>query len=112
MPDDDELKQRIRERAYHLWQADGGPIGNDLEYWERARALIGMESNPAAGQLPNPVEPGEDRPRTVPGVEEAFLQENLGEFPGRLTDQGEDQPTPVAPAPKKAAARRRTKKDA
>ncbi len=111
MSDDDTLQHRIRERAYHLWQADGEPNGRDQEYWERARELIGMELNPTAGQLPNPVEPGEDRPRQRPGVEEASLQENLGEFPGRFTDQGEDQPTPLAP-PRKTAARRRSKKDA
>ncbi|MGH7156442.1 MAG: DUF2934 domain-containing protein [Acetobacteraceae bacterium] len=38
-PDESLQKQRIRERAYRLWEEDGGPSGRDLEYWERARAL-------------------------------------------------------------------------
>ncbi len=87
-------EQRIRERAYALWEQDGRPHGAELEYWERARALVGMEENPQAGQIPNPVHPGEDRPFSPPPVEEAAIQENLGEFPDRLSDQGERKQTP------------------
>ncbi|MBV9784022.1 MAG: DUF2934 domain-containing protein [Acidisphaera sp.] len=86
LEDTPERLQRIRERAYHLWQADGSPHGRDLEYWERARELIGMEENPGAGQLPATQEPV---------IEEADIQENLGEFPDRFADQGERQPTPT-----------------
>ena len=45
---------RIRERAYHLWESDGKPLGHDVEYWERARELIGMEESAGSGLLPNP----------------------------------------------------------
>ncbi|WP_419728999.1 DUF2934 domain-containing protein [Lichenicola sp.] len=87
---------RIRERAYHLWEADGRPHGRHDEYWERASELIGMEGNPEFGQLPNPATlPGADPNRTEP-VEEAFLQANLGEFPDRFADQGEAHPTPMS----------------
>lgn len=87
---------RIKERAYHLWEADGSPHGRHDEYWERASELIGMEGSAGFGQLPNPATlPGADPNRTEP-VEEAFLQENLGEFPGRFADQGEAQPTPMS----------------
>jgi len=94
-PDAADHEQRIRERAYILWEQDGRPQGADLEYWERARALVGMEENPQAGQIPNPVHAGEDRPWSAPPVEEAAIQENLGEFPDRLSDQGERKPTPA-----------------
>jgi hypothetical protein len=94
----------IRERAYHLWDAEGRPEGRDLDYWERARELVGMEANPEAGQLPNPIALGID-PSAPTDVEEASIQENLGEFPGALTDQGDEQQTPMA---KKS---RKTKKD-
>jgi hypothetical protein len=89
---DSEYEQRVRERAYHLWEADGKPHGQDLDYWERARELIGMEESAGAGLLPNP-QSNPNAPAQT-GVEEAELQQNLGEFPGALTDQGEDQPTP------------------
>ena len=90
----EERQQRIRERAYHLWEADGRPEGQELEYWDRARSLVGMEEHPHFGDKPNPASlPGADPMRTEP-VEEAFIQENLGEFPDRLSDQGERQATP------------------
>jgi hypothetical protein len=98
-----EHQDRVRKRAYHLWDADGRPHGRDLEYWERAEFLIGIEDSAGAGQLPNPL----SRPDAVPGtiVEEAEIQANLGEFPDRLTDQGERQQTPKARVrPRKAAA--------
>ena len=90
---DSAREERIRERAYHLWEADGRPPGNDLEYWERARELVGMEESGGAGLKPVP---DEDDPSVIMGqpVEEASLQENLGEFPDRLSDQGEHPQTP------------------
>ncbi len=101
---DPHREHRIRERAYLMWEADGKPHGRDVEYWERARELVGMEESAGSGLLPNPQsEP--DSPRQT-GIEEADIQENLGEFPGLLTDQGEDAPTP---APKRKT-RARTKK--
>ncbi len=91
---DPEREQRIRERAYHLWEQDGRPQGRDLEYWERADELERMEASAGSGQLPNPLgQPGADPNRGQP-VEEAEIQENLGEFPDRFADQGERQPTP------------------
>ncbi len=61
--------------------------------WERARELVGMEENPDAGLLPNPITQHE----VLPGVtiEEAAIQDNLGEFPDRFTDQGDWRETPM-----------------
>ena len=98
-------EHRIRERAYHLWEQDGRPHGRDQEYWERARELVAMEDNAGAAQLPNPSQ-HQDAPGET-GVEEAEIQANLGEFPGRFTDQGEEQPVPAAahsPRKRKPAA--------
>jgi len=36
-----DREQRIRERAYQLWEADGRPEGQAEEYWHRARAIEG-----------------------------------------------------------------------
>lgn len=41
-----DLEQRIRERAKALWEAEGRPQGRDEELWHRARALIETEDNP------------------------------------------------------------------
>jgi Protein of unknown function (DUF2934) len=101
---DPAREHRVRERAYHLWEADGKPHGHDVEYWERARELVGMEESAGSGLLPNPETLPESQRQY--GVEEASIQENLGEFPGQLTDQGDVSPTPMVkrrsrPKPKK-----------
>ena len=54
---DPEREHRVRERAYLMWEADGKPHGQDVEYWERARELIGMEESAGSGLLPNPEPP-------------------------------------------------------
>ena len=100
--------QRIRERAYRLWQQDGSPTGRDLEYWERARELIAMEESAGAGLLPNPAS-NSTKISAQAGVEEAEIQENYGEFPG-LTDQGETLPSPM-PGGSKRARRRARQRD-
>jgi hypothetical protein len=86
-------EQRIRDRAYHLWESEGRPIGQSAAYWERAQELDAIEHN-APTLLPNPNTPAPGQ--TLDGVliEEASLQENLGEFPARFTDQGDSMPTP------------------
>jgi hypothetical protein len=73
-----------------MWETEGHPHGREDEFWERASELVGMEESGKAGQIP--VE--EERP------EEAFIQENLGEFPGRQTDQGDRPATPQRQARK------------
>lgn len=93
LEDTPERTERIRQRAYHLWENDGRPLGQDLEYWERARELVGIEESPGAGEVEIPML----RDTAVQGevVDEASLQENLGEFPDRFTDQGDHQATPM-----------------
>ena len=90
---DPAREARIRERAYHLWEADGCPHGRDRDYWERAEALIGMEEHAGAALKPNPMASG----GPIPGVtvEEAQIQQDYGEFPGRMTDQGDWRATPM-----------------
>ncbi len=87
---------RIEKRAYHLWEVGGRPHGQHDEFWERASELVRMEEAAGFGQLPNPATvPGADPSRVQP-VEEAFIQDNLGEFPDRSSDQGERPQTPRA----------------
>jgi hypothetical protein len=101
---DPEREHRVRERAYHLWEVDGKPHGRDVEYWERARELVGMEESAGSGLLPNPQNAAES-PRET-GIEEAEIQENLGEFPDRLADQGDVKTTPAAKRKSRAKAKK------
>jgi hypothetical protein len=97
-----EHEQRVRERAYHLWEAEGKPHGRDVEFWQRAREQIATEESAGGGLLPNPQNHPDSPSET--GMEEMEIPENLGEFPDRFADQGEVQPVPVA---RRSPARRR-----
>jgi Protein of unknown function (DUF2934) len=88
-----DLEARIRARARHLWERDGSPHGRELDYWENARELIAIEDSAGAGQLPNPMTQGASTSGEI--VEEASIQDNYGEFPDRLTDQGDRRETPM-----------------
>ncbi len=94
LEDDAARDQRIRERAYHLWESEGNPHGRDLEYWERARELVGMADSAGAAQLPNPQTHDDGSLISAQPIEEASIQDNLGEFPDRSADQGERPQTP------------------
>ena len=96
MPMTEKARERlIRARATRLWRADGSPKGRQAEFLERARELQAIEDNPTAGQSPNPMTQHHGEiPPTEP-VEEAEIMQNLGEFPGEFTDQGEHLSTPM-----------------
>ena len=42
-----DREQRIRERAYSLWEADGCQEGRAEQYWHRAKELIEDETRSA-----------------------------------------------------------------
>jgi Protein of unknown function (DUF2934) len=49
-------EHRIRETAYHLWEQDGRPIGQDHRHWEMAKRIAEdarlLSRKPAAGAAP------------------------------------------------------------
>ena len=45
--DQGDLEERIRERAYSLWEMEGKQDGGVHAYWERARELIESEGKAA-----------------------------------------------------------------
>jgi hypothetical protein len=51
-------EQRVRERAYQLWEEAGKPEGEQLDHWSRATEAIAVEDaqcEPAAGESTEPV---------------------------------------------------------
>ena len=90
-----ERQARIKALAEELWRADGSPSGRIGEYTERADELVRMELAGPAGLTPNPMTLDEPIPGVV--VEEASIQENLGEFPAAANfgDQGRWRETPM-----------------
>ncbi|MFL9959066.1 DUF2934 domain-containing protein [Paraburkholderia nemoris] len=47
-------EEKIRARAYELWEKDGSPEGRADEYWERARAQIDEEESADDGSGTEP----------------------------------------------------------
>lgn len=105
MPVTKDLDQRIRERAYRLWEEEGRPEGREAAHWEMAATLIAIEDNPDAGRAENPVVQDRERGPTGEPVEPVEALTNQGEAPG-LTDQSRDT-SPAFPAPAKKPGRRR-----
>ena len=82
-----EREALIERRMTELREADGN-VGTPEDYRERADELVRMEMAGATGQLSIDA---------YNRVEEAAIQENLGEFPGgsSVADQGEWRETPM-----------------
>ena len=85
------LEDRIRARAHQLWEQEGRPEGRAENHWEQARILVAIEDDRTSLAPVSTVVAGEP-------VEEAMLQQNLGEFPAGRTDQGERASTPYTTA--------------
>lgn len=49
LPDQEE---RIRLRAYEIWEREGRPEGREVEHWERARSEIGAERSTRTQGVP------------------------------------------------------------
>ncbi|NKQ12958.1 DUF2934 domain-containing protein [Pseudomonas sp. SST3] len=53
-----DIEQRIRERAYEIWDAKGRPEGQDAEHWLQAREEVEhfyKEGDPLAGSVESSV---------------------------------------------------------
>jgi hypothetical protein len=86
-----EFSERVRRRAYHLWQEDGSPQGRGPDdYYDRARELVAIEDNQKLAT--KPASEGLLGPYGEP-VEPLETIENIGELPG-ITDQGDRPPYP------------------
>lgn len=75
----EEREQRIRERAYRLWEEDGRPEGQADAYWQQAEQQVGAEASAAEPvRNPEPIPTAEDPmypsvtgPEEVPPIEGA-----------------------------------------
>jgi len=93
-------RERAASRARQNCVGSGSPaiatrtsVGQADAYLVRARALDAVETNRSV-QLPNPITTPPPADSEAVMIEGAALQENLGEFPGRFTDQGDTMPAP------------------
>ncbi|SAL03723.1 hypothetical protein AWB77_06856 [Caballeronia fortuita] len=47
--DDQKEQDRIRRRAYEMWEREGGPEGRAEEFWEKAIASLEAEDSQGSG---------------------------------------------------------------
>jgi hypothetical protein len=77
---DTSLEDRVRARAYEIWEIEGRPSGRDQEHWERAlreirsgeraeRADIAPTGHAAEGGVVSSLQPGGMTPGGGPGTE-------------------------------------------
>jgi hypothetical protein len=52
LPGEPTVEDRIRKRAYELWESDGSPEGRADDYWSRAQAQIEAEGETGDSQPP------------------------------------------------------------
>lgn len=76
-----EREDKIRARAYQLWEEEGRPEGCAEQHWYTARESLAVEENQESTYLPIDTD---TEPEPIEAVE------NAGGFP-TLTDQGEQQ---------------------
>jgi hypothetical protein len=84
-------EERVRQRAYEIWQREGCPEGRAEEHWQMARTEIAMSEDQATATRPAPR--ARRRPTRPDNVEPIEAVENLGSFP-TMTDQDEEQGAP------------------
>jgi hypothetical protein len=81
-----DREERIRLRAYRMWEAEGCPEGRADVHWDQATELVAIEDNHRLTL--EPVEPPTGLGPTGEPIEPLEAVENTGEFP-TMTDQGE-----------------------
>jgi hypothetical protein len=86
-----DFDERIRSRAFKIWEEEGCPEGRSEIHWEMARELVAIEENYRATLKPAPAEGAEARGGEP--VEEAGVAANSAELPN-IVDQGEQNYPP------------------
>lgn len=89
----DDLEQRIKARAYAIWEREGRPEGRDGDHWTLAKEEIAIEDNLDSTLLPNPARGPDDTAAHPEPVEPALAMAALGDLPG-LEDQGKQTQVP------------------
>lgn len=90
----DEVENRVRQRAYEIWQREGCPEGREADHWALAKEEIAIEDNQSQTLVPNPSQGGDDTVVHPEPVEPLLAAESLEEDIGGPTNQSDEQPLP------------------
>ena len=78
--------ERIRQRAYELWQQEGQPEGKQQEHWERAVREIGGDPDQGSAGLQSGAD-GDTMPDNLTEAADAMRGASTGGAEGTDADQ-------------------------
>jgi hypothetical protein len=82
-----DVEERVRRRAYRIWEEEGCPEGRELVHWDMAAELVAIEDS--QNVIRKPVNRSlEDPAIAADEIEPAAPVSALGELP-TTTDQAE-----------------------
>lgn len=60
---EESLREKIEQRAYEIWENEGGPHGRDVEHWLRAEAeIMRSMATPTPSKMHGPL-PSKRKPK-------------------------------------------------
>jgi hypothetical protein len=48
----ESIEERVRQRAYRIWEEEGRPEGREHEHWQRAVRDVEAQASTDAGETP------------------------------------------------------------
>ena len=112
LPDD----ERIRQRAYEIWEREGRPHGRDAEHWRRAvEELATARADPDTQEVPATrvrgpaqLEQPPSAPSDAAGSSSQAGQGDMGDVPAAPSPDPQSDPLGLAQPISKPAARKRS----
>lgn len=100
------LQERIKQRAYELWEADGRPHGRDAEHWARAERELRQ-----GGARQASIKTGNGKASNGASAKTAPRSPSAASKPGAAKPAGGASPArPAGPSPTRPAGPSSTKK--
>lgn len=100
--------EKIRSRAYEIWEKEGRPSGRERQHWEQAQREVARDAAGEAGETaPGEVRAEEHRAKARSSRDAGAL--NSSGEQGKAPDSENQPETPSLGEPEKAAARAETK---
>ncbi len=83
-----DREERIRQRAYGIWQEEGEPHGRAAEHWHRAERELDEQTDGIGEEQPTVGPDSHDEPVPVPDIGRASSLQPGGTIPGAQPGAG------------------------
>src|SRR5208282_4499721 len=88
-------EQKVRERAYHIWEREGRPQGREAEHWEKALRELAMEG--ASSRAAKPRAAGKlTRSTKTSAKGESRVKKMVAQAKAALDGRAAESPRPAA----------------